>query len=633
MTVSLIDVIKENLRQSSTGDDSFYKSEPYYFKLVTSKAAGSKGSAGSTGQALFPLPIGPEFFEYTLPFAAEVTATEDGGAVAEENGIVLGQLVLEGTTGWKLKRPRDTSMSTGGGRFTGGMQKLAGGGVGLQKVSGQLHLWRLIGRCFDAYGALKQDPTLAHKTFMEFHSIKDDLHLAVVPRQVKIKRDKGQHRVTYGYNIVCDVLGKAAASVVDEMALSDGTSTLDDIKNVIYQARKYARLLAGTIDDLTAAMGDLHRNISNISGIVNDCTQILNATNDFLEGVKGFMDIPAEFMINVSNMVSAAVQVGDTAEDFPDKASRVMKDLEDTLDGLNATLKGEHAKSYDERASVIYKRLQKYGTMSDSEKVAAAAVTADAKTAGGTQSVANVFKKGGHLPGDVARADVENVQPTVSPGQYTGFYETTVQKGDTIQSLAQKHLGNSGQWLAIAMVNALKSPYLAGGSVRKPGTLAVGDPIAIPTRSPSGSGNAITSGNTKAGGSQIEEVLGVDIRLVKLANGKYGWGEDTAHGGTDVQVTAGVNNLVQGLEARMRTIQGEDQHFPNCGLPRLVGNDAVGQTFREARYAMEIQILQDPRIAAVERLEFDLDGDELDIAIDARVVGLDSSRTIPVSVS
>jgi hypothetical protein len=633
MTVSLIDVIKENLRQQSTNDDSFYKAEWYYFKLVTSAAAFSKSGVGKA--TLFPLPIGPELFEYTLPFAAEVTATEDGGAVAEENGIVVGQMVLEGTTGWKLKKARDTSISSGNGNFTGQMPKSSGAAFGTQAaLSGQMLLWRLIGRCFDAYGELKKDPTLAHKTHMEFHSLKDQLHVRVVPRVVKIKRDKGTHRVTYGYTIQCDVLGKAdLPSAVDKLQLSDDTSILDSIKNGIYLARKYTKLLGATIDDLTACMGDIKRYISNIAGIVNDCTQILNACTDFLEGVKSFMDIPAEFMSSVGDLVDAAVVVADTWNDFPDKGKRVLKDLEDTLDGINFALKNNQVKQWDERCYDILGRLQQFGKMSDVQLAEVSAAAVDGAAAAGTKSAASVFAKGGNLPGDSKRAEVEDIQPTVTAGQYTGFYETTVKKGDTIQSIAAAHLGDPSQWKALAMVNRLKSPFIAGGSVRKARTLAVGDPIAIPTTTPSGAVNSLTGGNASAGGSQISVALGVDIRTVKLANGKYGWAEDTPHGSTDVQVSSGINNLVQGLEARMRREQGQDPHFPNCGLPRLVGNDAVGQSFREARFAMEVQLLQDPRIEAVERLEFDLDRDSLVISADARVVGLDSSRTIPVTVS
>jgi hypothetical protein len=314
----------------------------------------------------------------------------------------------------------------------------------------------------------------------------------------------------------------------------------------------------------------------------------------------------------------------------------VLKDLEDSLDGINAALKSEHAPSYNERAHVFYDRLQEFGTQSDTQKTAMAAAASGAQDAGGMQSAAGVFAKGGYLPGDEDRAAAEDVQPTLAAGEYTGFFETMVKKGDTIQSLAQQHLGDPGLWLAIAVINNLKSPFLSGGSVRKFGTMAVGDPIAIPTNTPSGAINNAATGNASAGGSQIDAAMGVDLRVVKLPNGKYGWGEDSTHGGTggeDVQAISGVNNLVQALEARMRREQGEDPHFPNCGLPRLVGNDAIGQTFREARFAMEVQLLQDPRIEAVERLEFDLAGDVLEISADARIVGLDSSRTIPVSVS
>ena len=52
---------------------------------------------------VFPLVLNPQTIRKTHPFAAELTPAQEGGVVAEENGVLISDLVISGHTGM---RPR-----------------------------------------------------------------------------------------------------------------------------------------------------------------------------------------------------------------------------------------------------------------------------------------------------------------------------------------------------------------------------------------------------------------------------------------------------------------------------------------------------------------------------------------------
>ena len=117
MATSIIKELAEDARKNATGDKNYAMKGNYVFVLH-----GPRGVApvGFLGRAQFPLVINPESFEYTLPFAAELTPLQEGGVVSEEGGIVIGEISIQGSTGFKLRKNLgDTSLGRGRGQFTG----------------------------------------------------------------------------------------------------------------------------------------------------------------------------------------------------------------------------------------------------------------------------------------------------------------------------------------------------------------------------------------------------------------------------------------------------------------------------------------------------------------------------------
>ena len=444
----------------------------YMFKLVTAKG---KGPTGPTGEAWFPLPINPESFKYSLPFASEITTTQHGGAIVDEGGIVVGRINMSGTTGFKLRKVKDTSLAGGSQRFTGLIPK--GRIMPGQKLSGHAQIWRLLGRCFDAYSELKKDPVTSHLTHMEFHSYKHQLHLEVIPREPDVGWDKDKNRVIAHYNLNFDVLGPVRITPpgTDPFA-SDDRGIFDYVSDSSSFIRSNLNMLKATIDDFTACQEDFKRRVTNFSGILDDLTAVHDAVSDFVSGVTSYVNIPNQFLTSLTGTVESASTVAATYTDIPRKARQAFSEAADTLDALKAGCRGHYRDQLDKRVENINAKMDRFSNLTDQQQA-----NIDSAATTGSSADQSVSKTYGatYQPGDKVRQTGAKAILDLQPGEFQGFEEVQIQHGDTIFSLAVKHMGDPSKWKAIAVINNLRSPYISDG-VRIGGTLKVGDPIVVP---------------------------------------------------------------------------------------------------------------------------------------------------------
>jgi len=626
MAASLIDVIKENVRQAATGDDAYFKSEPYYFKLVR-PVGGSGGS--SFGEAIFPLPIAPDRLDYEMPFAAELTPMQEGGVLVDESGIVIARLQMEGTTGFKLRKSKDTSFDAGDPKWTGQLPYIDSFGFDL---SGQMQLWRLLGRCFDAYGELKKDPELAHEVSLEWHNLKDQIHQVVVPKMVRVERNAQRNRVTYRYRIECEVIGEAERNILDEVSLEDDYDVIQGIKDGVATIRSTVRQIAAAVDDITAAFDDISRFVSNLTGLIDDIVAIQEAGENLVGGVTSFLNLPKKMMDTISDSLDTACDELNAASGSlveVHQVYRLMRDIQDHAATMQVAAYASRVKSFDARAQTNINKTQRFGNLTNEQRDDIDAMSAEAVGAGGNMRMTDAFG-GNYRAGDATRRDdVGDQQPNLKTGRYQGYREVRVKEGDTIESIAIRHTGRVSAWQDIAVANQLRPPFISN-SVRVPGTLMVGDPIVVPRAGPTAAPPIIHTGNPAAGGSHAETLLGRDFRLVQLASGKWGWIIDTGHGSVDIQTVLGVQNLTQALGVRCRTEKGSDLTFPSVGIARMVGNKPIGDNWREARFSLQTQVLADPRIKSISGMNFSIEADVLTVEVNAIPIGFDSSRAMPL---
>lgn len=640
MGVSIIDVAREAARQQKTGDNKYMEVGSWVFIL---NGPASEGPLGPLRKAQFPLPINPMSFQYTMPFSVELTPLQEGGVVTEENGIVIGEMTIEGTTGFKLRPIRDTSAAAGDGEFTGELTKTINSPVNAgDEVSGQYAFWRLANRCFDGYSALKKDPKAAAKTSMELHISKDELHLEVVPREFTLKRDAGRERVTYSYTIRLAIIGAAQARIFP----SPDEGLLTKIKNTISRIRTGVQQMAATVDDVTAALDEISRTITSVAGILDDFKQVIDAHNDLLDGSKRFLATPRAFMVSLAEQVGAVAALSVNAESWPADVTQAFRSLGDDLDRLIVAGTQFHKPTWEDKVRA-YENRSASGDPNIARRVfGSGGAVPDGATSGsdvlpgtGTtgSKVADIFGPSGTRPGDARRSLVLQSAARLNTQEYKGFQEIVVGQGDTLQSIAAKRTGRADKWLDLAILNDLKPPFITNNKM--PGTLQPGSKIVVPVDTPTVNPDVITGSGVAVGKSQMEEHLGQDFEMVqtKRANGRpsglFGWAIDTAGGSTDVRKVKGVKNYAQALEMRFRTERGFNILYPAIGLPKLVGQRGFQEKLADANFAARQQLLADKRTERVMGFRFRVVQDRVFIDADVQPVGFNSSRVISRAIT
>lgn len=640
MGVSIIDVIRENLREQKTGDDHWAMIGSWVFIL---KGPAFEGPLGPMKEAQFPLPINPQSFTYTLPFSAELTPLQEGGVVKEESGIVIGEMSIEGTTGFKLRTLRDTSVGPGDGEFTGDLTK---GTISptstLDAISGQYAFWRLANRCFDGYSALVKDPKTSAETSMELHITKDELHLEVVPREFVLRRDASRNRVTYSYSIRLSVVGAAKARYFP----SPDEPLFTRLKNTILRIRENMQRIAAAVDDVTAVLDEVSRAVSSVAGIISDIKQVIDAHNDLLEGTKRFLSTPRSFMVNLADQIESVAELADAVESWPADVAQSFRSMADDMDSLIVAGTKYHKPPWEDKVSVYEKRAASGDPSLARTTYASGGAVPDGTTSSsgalpgsGTtgQRVASVFSTGTSKPGDARRALLVKPAARLNAQEYKGFREIVVGSGDTLEGIAAKRLGNPNKWLELAILNDLKPPFISNNRI--PNTLQPGSKIVVPITTPTVPPDTITAALVAVGDSQSEAYLGTDFELVQTLrpdgrpSGQYAWAIDTAHGSTDVRKISGIKNYSQALEMRFRTEEGFNILYPSIGLPRLVGQKNFQERLSDANFAARTQLLADKRTDRLAGFRFRVDNDKVYIDADVVPVGFNSSRVISRSIT
>jgi hypothetical protein len=398
---------------------------------------------------------------------------------------------------------------------------------------------------------------------------------------------------------------------------------IQKIKGTIAKIRDTIQKVAAVIDDVTAALDTIRRTISSVVSIITDLTQVVNSFTAVMDGTKEFLDIPRQALVNLTTLIESTAGLVSSTTGWPADVAQAFFDMGDQVDALIVASTDLRVTSWQQQAD-RYQRLvrDRFGTIGS--KRFTDTVTGEPDTGYSIEAVWSAER-----PGDIRRAEAMVDQgERMASRAYQGFAEYAVGQGDTIQSLAAKHLGDARKWIDLAVINDLKPPYLSNVSL--PGTLKVGDKIMIPIIGGGGgaSVDTITSGAAATGASQSDMFLGEDFKMVPLPDGVFGWEIDRAGGSVDVLKVTGIPNIAQALEMRFRTEQGANILYPSIGLPRLVGIGAFGPKLADARYQARAQILADKRIERLARFDFHVENDALFLDADVQPVGYSTTRTI-----
>jgi len=659
MPVSTIDYVREKVRQAKNADDLFLKRMLYFFEL---RIPASVGILGDT-DFLFPLVIPPESYSLEEPFTIEATPTQGGGLYVEENGIVQRMIRLRGHTGFK---PRNLNLPSSLGPVPANLppEKKSHSRelpiVALGALSGQRHFQYLQDSVFRTYADLKRDPAMAKDTSLIFHNPRDGEHWLVAPQRFSLDREASS-RFLYRYNIELLVLDKAEA--VDE-DFSEDKSLFDSLRDGLRAAKRAIDLITGAIQDVNALIGEIRNFVKDVAKIIDAVTAIIDAATDFVDGVTALIELPYTFLESTIQQVDAALnninaflELGDSAKSFPDMALNKLRQIGDGLEQL-----GQNPASWETPTEAAVRQIRE---SQESRRSLSASRKQQALESTAPTTFDEVRSLGTQLtPGDVQSAEGEYTVGSAVP-KYTSARVVTIEQGDSLVSLAAKHLGDARLWQQIAILNGLKPPFVdkqasmplvaavsegsdlsgeATGTDELPfaGALGVGSKILIPTNQRSALQMPVlpVQGVRADKGAEVQ-FLGSDLRLVAVSGlagssrAQYDIAIDTDLGSTDAQLVQGIDNLVQMIIIRLLTEYGTDTLYKRVGIRRIAGTRFTDVDLETARYRIQEALGKDPRIAAVQKIIFSQpEGGEDQLFVDATVLirGFTEPRKVSVTL-
>lgn len=190
-----------------------------------------------------------------------------------------------------------------------------------------------------------------------------------------------------------------------------------------------------------------------------------------------------------------------------------------------------------------------------------------------------------------------------------GIRNAETRRGDTLQRIAARELGDASRWPDLASLNELRPPWITDDpALESQYVLLAGKPILIPAPPPEASGVSPTDDDA---------IFGTDILTDRgrLQGGPTG----------DFALVRGAPNLTQASENRLATPGGSLIWHPDYGNRQheLIGNRNDPVANELAALFLARCLRQDPRISRVEKNIAVVIGDAIEssawaIAVDGR---------------
>lgn len=404
--------------------------------------------------------------------------------------------------------------------------------------------------------------------YMVFRALKEKVHLRVEPSSWSWRRDQASSRFTYDWR--CDLTGYAFAPQGGPKSLF---SPLDEYMQTVGNALNTVATLLGIADNITNNLR------SDIKGLVMPvlaaARNIAFASQNLQEGVADLANLPRSI---VSQFAEATGKLKNAWESFDEISNPFGEDFDAEI----------------ERVRVIFG-----GTVAESEVAVRALGVVGGGPDGTTSSEMALSVSDTPIDG-TSVAEGNRGRPSVQPRT---LIMHVVRQGDTLQSLAEEHLGDADSWPEIARQNGMDG--LRGEN----GRLVPGTRLIIPTE------RVFIGRNPGVLGAQrVEDMLGVDLKI------DFSTGDLVASGDGDIALNRGPSNLEQGIALRLLTKQGALPLFPSYGLPLSPG---IGMTSRIATYCSvhcSDQVLSDPRVMEVQSIEVIDGGDTLDVSMQIKAI-------------
>lgn len=530
------------------------------------------------------LVLNPRVYTISEPFTSTLTPTEDDTIVAEENGILIREITIEGTTG--ISNKTEDALSRGSSIGT--------------NASGVEHFQQLR-EMFREYGRLKKKPELNQRIRMIFHNVKEDDHFVVVPRAFETPRNAKSNRFHFNYRITLAAIQAyppppPTTDLLGE--LGEFGEALKDITAAVNNGR-------ANLVELIDAVDILKNRIRDPDQFFTNSALSINAANDLIEGVTATIALSQEFFAASNELLEEVQETLENDIDSPPtedefRLARTVKNLRGDLERIQQHTEQFSPPLGDDIAAPFAG--DRNLTSSDLAN----------NTAGASKGTRTRLALGS------ARSAGLNI------GSFNSTRLSTIPAGSTIDGIAIRE--DVPREVLIAL-NNLRYPYIARGG--GPGTLEPGESILIPVRA------AGQSNNTSPSGLYLtpEEILyGVDLALdpVLAAAGIFDILVDVSHGSLDAQLVKGLDNATQGILIIVSTERGATNFIPDLGIKRTPGVRGTINNMLIASMYLREAILSDPRVELIQSTRIELRGDVLTQEISPQLIGSRDGTTVVV---
>lgn len=492
----------------------------------------------------YVLPINPE--EYGLAWTPRATVTQTKAGAWQDNfGMGLPRVTIKGTFGYLGTLPG------GGGQSIGGVQ-----------LCGQ-ELFKELEKTFlDFYARFGgEDPDMLAD--LRFYAYTDEFYWAVQLDSFHLLRSV-QRRHVYTYQIQLtglrplDGVEKKEGETLEDPTQFAGVQYFDDFDSPQVEAlswweealvgyRWVSAEISETINDLAVARSKL--------------TTIQQAVRAFRENVSAFIEAPFELVNETIDTVDVILDTVNSLAGIPDEFIGLMRETKRTLLGYKL-------------------QRPRFREPPDPTQVLLTGLPVEILTTSLPRTGAGVAMND---------PDTTTFAPGIEEGSDRPTAEVTANAGDSLQTLAQKYLGDAREWKRLAFLNDLAYPFelSAGQRVKIPGLSATGTLALLSTEAASD-----TAWEARA--------YGTDEGLSNKAQ------DATPTGSPWTQ--AGLSNLAMQLQHRLNTARGElaELGHPTYGsiLPSLIGKVSTDYWMERAKVEAKSCLLEDPRVQSVERVTF-----------------------------
>lgn len=559
--------------------------------------------SGSEAVHEFIFDINPKSLELDEQAAVTIVPTQNGGKYVEHQGGIFKDIRIGGTTGLRPFAQRGSIVPVIGipSPFAQAVDQETL--LPPEEKTGFDVLIELR-NLFRTYWSLKKDPTTSHNIVMVWQNGHEGDFYIVEPLSFNTRRDS-RSPFTFNYEIQLKtierydaVLGRTLNRILEEQSKNRSRAgVLGRVNNFTNNMKRYTSFLGASVNSINNLIGNTAVTLLNVPN------QVIGDAANLLTGLSRTLSIPRGLVAHEAAQIWEFV---DAYDEF----------RRETDDGYFAT-------AVLTELSQVSNAFKKLARNMDS-LVNEPSIWGQAKW---LHSVHTRYSKIYRSNGQNANSGRGSVQNFAAPG---ATQKAKVQVNETIHNAARRLLGDAVKWKDLVILNGLKAPYISedgdGISVLRPG-----DSILFPAVVSSATSSIRGDIDVAEGTDPFVRSLGRDLKVKKVAEGGNTGLFDLDTSAGDLATTEGVPNMEQATLMKFSIERGDLPEHPSYGISLPIGTKGLIRSMLGYQIDARSCLLADSRVEEVNKLNFRVEGDTVNVQAVVRVKGVDSAISLGFS--